>query len=172
VTETVSETPAEETTADPTTTTTPTEETTTAEGETAPTEAIASAEATVADIPLRVDITELTRQGQFLTLNFAATNTSPAKDSGVFYREFDDNQRGTATDGLLLIDPRNGKEYKVVRNPGEGCLCSDNVPFSLEPGDTVNLFATFDAPPASVSEVNVSFPSGLGTITGVPISSG
>ncbi len=175
-TTTVTETVAgEETTTDEATTDASPETTaptTAAEEPTTEDEPIAdlgSAEATVADVPMRVQITELVRQDRFATLNFTVSNESPARDSGVFYREFDDNQRGTATDGLLLIDPQRGKEYRVVRNPGEGCLCTDEVPFSLDRGERVNLFSTFDAPPASVTEVNVSFPSGFGTVTGVPI---
>lgn len=147
-------------------------ETETTTTETAPettSTSLGTAEATVADVPVRAEITELARQGQFVTLSFTVTNLS-RNDSDVFYRSFDDTTNGTAADGLLLIDPTNATEYRVVRNPDEGCLCSDEIPFTLEGEDTVSLFATFEAPPTDTSSVNVSFPGSLGTITSVPIS--
>ena len=158
--------------------TTTTDDTTTTEDETTPdtetttpdtTSPLASREATIAEVPMRIDILQLARQGEFVTLNFSVTNLS-REDSDVFYRSFDDTTNGTAADGLLLIDPSSGTEYRVIRNPEEGCLCSDEIPFTLDRHQSANLFATFDAPPASTSTVNVSFPGSAGTITDVPIS--
>jgi hypothetical protein len=160
------------TTPDPAATTT---ETTTPEGETpeepstGSTTPLGSTEATIAEVPMSIDVTELTRQDKFVTLNFTVTNTS-ARDSATFYHSFDDSGNGTAADGLLLIDPTTGKEHRVVRNPGEGCLCSDELPFNVKSNAAINMYATFDAPPEGVTEMNVSFPGSVGTITGVPLS--
>jgi hypothetical protein len=130
---------------------------------------IGSTQTTIADVPVDVEITELTRDDKFATLNFTIANTS-SRDSDVFYRQLDDSGSGTAADGLVLIDPASGAEYRVIRNPGEGCLCSDELPFTLTGNQRVNIYATFDAPPPTVAELNVSFPGSVGTITGVPIT--
>ena len=161
---------APETTTTPDDTTTTDGETTTDTATTDTTSPLATVEATVATIPVRVEITELARQGEFATLNFTVTNLS-GRDSDIFFENsFDDTSNGTAADGLLLIDPTNGTEHRVVRNPEEGCLCSDELPFRLEAHDSVSLFATFEAPSESTSQVNITFPGSLGTITDVPIS--
>ena len=160
-------------------TTTTDGETTTTDGETTTetdttttdtTSPLATVEATVATIPVRVELTELARQGTYATLNFTVTNLS-GRDSDIFFENaFDDTGNGTAADGLLMIDPADGTQYGVVRNAEEGCLCSDEVPFRLEAHDSTSLFATFEAPSESTSQVNITFPGSLGTITDVPIS--
>lgn len=168
-TTTVAETEPETTSEEPETTSEePETETTTTDSETEPA-SLGTAEASLAEVPMRVEITELSRQGEFATLNFTVTNLS-RQESDVFYRSFDDTTNGTAVDGVLLIDPTAGTEYRVVRNPDEGCLCSDELPFTLGGNQTVSLFATFDAPPPQTTSVNVTFPGSLGTITDVPLS--
>ena len=153
------------------TTTTPTTEPATTEPDagTQTGEVIGSTQTTIAGVPVDVEITELTRDDEFATLNFTVANTS-SNDSDVFYTQLDDSGSGTAADGLVLIDPASGTEYRVIRNPGEGCLCSDELPFTLAGNQRVNIYATFDAPPPTVAELNVSFPGSVGTITGVPIA--
>lgn len=84
---------------------------------------------------MRVEVTELARDEQFATLNLTVTNLSLAASN----TSFDDSGHGTAADGLVLIDPASGEEYRVIRNPGEGCLCSDELPFTIEGEDQVNL---------------------------------
>jgi hypothetical protein len=160
-----------ESTTSATDTTTGTESTTTDETTTTPdvSTPIASTDATIAEVPMRVEITELARQGQVVTLNFTVTNLSD-RQSDVFYRSFDDTTNGTAVDGLLMIDSGNGTEYHVIRRPDEGCLCSDELPFQLEKHQSVSLFATFDAPPPSTTKANITFPGSVGTLTDVPIS--
>ncbi|MGH2714271.1 MAG: hypothetical protein ACRDM7_10385 [Thermoleophilaceae bacterium] len=133
------------------------------------TAALGTAKDTVAGVPMRVEITELARQGEFVTLEFTLTNLS-SEDSDSLLFDFDDTGAGTAADGLLLIDPENGREHRVVRNPGQGCLCSDDIPLTLGGREEVSLFATFEAPPPDTSSVNITFPGSLGTITDVPLS--
>jgi hypothetical protein len=130
---------------------------------------VESVETSIAGRPMTLEITELQREGEFVRLSFTVANNA-GEPSDVFYRSFDDNGKGTAADGLQLIDPATGTDYRVVRNPSEGCLCSDELPFTLEAGQEVSLFATFEAPPSAVSQLDVGFPGSVGTITGVPLS--
>jgi hypothetical protein len=155
--------------AEATTTTDPATTTTTTEPEGTSGAALATTDTTIAGRPMRVEITELVRQGELVTLGFTVTNTS-GQDSETFYRSFDDSGNGTAADGLVLIDPANGREYRVVRTPEEGCLCSDELPFTLAGGQAINLSASFDAPAPDVAEANVNFPGSVGQLTGVPIT--
>jgi len=131
--------------------------------------ALAGTDTTIAGAQMRIEVVELVRQDELATLTFTVENTS-GRDSEIFYHAFDDTGRGTAADGLVLIDPRNGREYKVVRRPGTGCLCSDELPFKLGAGQKINLSATFEAPSPDVEEANVNFPGSVGQLTGIPIS--
>lgn len=77
---------------------------------------------------------------------------------------------GWAADGLQLIDGKNNKVYLTASDGRGQCLCSrqligvylqDNLPLALS--------ATFAAPPADVSTVDVRVPS-FGTVVRVPVS--
>ena len=76
---------------------------------------------------------------------------------------------GDAADGLQLVDGKNAKLY-LVASDGQGrCLCSRNLSnLFLDYGNPVPLSASFAAPPADITAVQVRIP-GFGTVKNVPV---
>ncbi|SEP82256.1 hypothetical protein [Microlunatus flavus] len=74
-----------------------------------------------------------------------------------------------AADGLTLVDGKNAKLYLVASDGAGTCLCSKG--FSsvfLEDDAPLLVSATFAAPPADVTTVDVRIPT-FGTVKGVPL---
>ncbi|WP_405143188.1 hypothetical protein OG589_37405 [Sphaerisporangium sp. NBC_01403] len=120
---------------------------------------------------LRIDITGLKRQGKIATLTWTVNNVDT--DNGDWYVGA---KLGAATldftvGGVTLIDPVNGRRYRVARNgTGEDakCVCS-RVNERIKSGESLEMYAVYGAPPADVTKVNIEFPD-LGVFTDVPIS--
>lgn len=76
---------------------------------------------------------------------------------------------GLTADGLQLVDGKNAKLY-LVASDGQGqCLCSRNLQtMFLQEGIPVLISATFAAPPADVTAVDVRIPA-FGTVRNVPV---
>ncbi|QUX28012.1 hypothetical protein KGD83_22490 [Nocardiopsis akebiae] len=71
-----------------------------------------------------------------------------------------------------LVDAANGGVHRVARDSSGGCVCSDPDPaLVLRPGDSVELSATFAAPPEEVRAMDVRVPL-AGTFTGVSVVRG
>ena len=71
--------------------------------------------------------------------------------------------------GVELVDTVNGRVHRVARDESGRCVCSAPDPsLSLWAGDTVELSATFAAPPEDVESLNVRLPL-AGTFTGVRV---
>lgn len=83
------------------------------------------------------------------------------------YQESDAS--GLAADGLTLVDGRHSKLY-LVASDGQGtCLCSrDLASVFLVENEPVVLSATFAAPPADVTTVDVRVPN-FGTLRNIPV---
>ena len=79
------------------------------------------------------------------------------------------DKTGSAADGFQLIDGKNAKVY-LVASDGQGqCLCSRGLVRVLINQDMpVLISATFAAPPADVTQVDVRIP-GFGTVKNVPV---
>jgi len=72
--------------------------------------------------------------------------------------------------GITLVDVDNGQRHLVLRQGDTGeCLCSRNVPFSLDPDTQTRFFATFPAPPDDVTTMTVEVPN-FAAVPGVPLS--
>ncbi|MFE3453403.1 hypothetical protein ACFXJ8_31205 [Nonomuraea sp. NPDC059194] len=132
---------------------------------------IASREVKAGGADLLVSITSLKRQGKLATLAWTVTNQGESRwDMGT---DMGDTPAGLGltVGGVNLVDPVNGKRYKVARTgqyPRATCLCSDYDVFT-EPGEVLPLHATFAAPPADVTKINVDLRV-LGVFTDVPVS--
>lgn len=84
------------------------------------------------------------------------------------YKAIDFN--GDAADGIQLVDGKNSKLYLVASDGAGQCLCSHDLSgVFLQPGAPVVFSATFAAPPADVSAVDVRIPT-FGTVKSVPVS--
>ena len=117
----------------------------------------------------KVDITLLQRQGKIITLNW----TVKAVDGKVMlHGQMGGGALDYTVSNVSLIDPVNGKRYRVARN-GTGsdaaCVCSGTQGVWPENGEEVTLHAVFGAPPPDVTKLNVEMPQ-FGVFTNVPIS--
>ena len=66
---------------------------------------------------------------------------------------------GDAADGLQLVDGKNAKVYLVASDGKGRCLCTRSLnSLFLDPGYPVVLSATFAAPPADVTAIQVRIP--------------
>jgi len=116
------------------------------------------------------------RDGGVSHLNF--TLTSDAKEENkvqIADLLSDSNNQASdkgawAADGLQVIDGKNSKLY-LVASDGQGqCLCSRQLLGKyVFAGQPMVLSATFAAPPADVTTVDVRVP-GFGTVVRVPVS--
>ncbi|WP_375430260.1 hypothetical protein [uncultured Friedmanniella sp.] len=76
---------------------------------------------------------------------------------------------GLAGDGLQLVDGKNSKLYLVASDGVGNCLCSRSLSSVFLSGNVpVVLSATFAAPPADVTIVDVKIPN-FGTVKDVPV---
>lgn len=134
-------------------------------------------------IPVRVELYQLRRKDGFVTVNLRMTNTGP---EGAGHRwqiadEFAGDTPGHTMAGVSLVDRKNRKQYLVARTPGDGAGGAgsndqDRYLASLQlasvfvqPGQSVNLYATFGAPPDDVRAVDVVVPS-VPVFDNVPLS--
>lgn len=153
------------------------EETTTSQGdaEPAPEEVLATREGKIDDLPVKLEITELTRSGDtvILGLSVAVTEGNSDENGADIFTAFDDGNLSDATatmDGITLIDSTNAKRYLVARDSDGACVCDDNLgsEFVVEDPPT-RLSATYGAPPEDVDALDVEIPR-FGVIRDVPIS--
>lgn len=74
-----------------------------------------------------------------------------------------------AADGLQLVDGKHSKVYLVASDSRGRCLCSRwRQGLNLDNDAPVLFSATFAAPPADVTRVDVHIPS-FGTVADVPV---
>jgi hypothetical protein len=117
----------------------------------------------------RLDITQLRRQGKTTSLNFTVT----VLDGKInLHNGMGSHSLDYTVSQVSLIDPVNGKRYRVARNgTGEDakCVCSGTQGMFLQDDQTVTLYAVFGAPPPDVTKVDVEMPM-MGVFNDVPIS--
>ncbi|HEY8472367.1 MAG TPA: hypothetical protein VIL37_06980 [Natronosporangium sp.] len=121
---------------------------------------------------LQLDITGLQRQAQTVILTWRITVLSGDDDGNWFVADtMGSGNLDYTVSGVVLIDPVNAQRYLVARSGGEDgpCACSDNTNFWMDEGDSVEFHATYAAPPADVTALNVEFPR-FGAFTNVPLS--
>ena len=76
---------------------------------------------------------------------------------------------GYAADGIQLVDGKRAKLYLVATDGRGGCACSRGLMgVELHDDASVLISATFAAPPAGVTTMDVRVPN-FGTVTGVPV---
>ncbi|MEV2267019.1 hypothetical protein [Nonomuraea africana] len=120
---------------------------------------------------LLVQITGLRRQGRVATLTWTVTNKGETRWEMTSSLGDTPLGLGLTVGGVSLVDSANGKRYRVAytgKYPSAKCVCSDYDVFT-EPGEELPLHATFAAPPADVTKVNVDLRT-LGVFTDVPVS--
>jgi hypothetical protein len=117
---------------------------------------------------IRIDVTELKRSsGDTVTLRFSLVNGS--SEDFTLADTLRLRGSGQNVSGVYLLDPANKKKYQVIMGADDQCVCSSGVPYTLEAGKAINLWAKFPAPPADVAEVGVVVPHFI-PMDGVPIA--
>ncbi|PYQ51661.1 MAG: hypothetical protein DMF59_07205 [Acidobacteria bacterium] len=118
-----------------------------------------------------IDVTEFKRaSGNTVSLKFVLTNSG--SDSFAMYGhklgDHDMRHDYKSVGGIHLVDPVNKKKYFVVRDSEQKCICSNEVA-DVKPGEKVNLWAKFPAPPPDVTKVTIEVPH-FQPMDDVPIS--
>ncbi len=170
-------TPSDPTSADPTSTGSPTGGPTGSPSSAGP--PAGTKAATIDGQRLTLNVFPIRRSGTLSVLDF--TISRPAADPGetpktlLLSTTFDDQNSSTgdrspySVDGIKLIDTKNRKAYLVASEGGGRCLCSTGVNvISVEPGAMYDFYATFAAPPAAVTDLEVNVPR-FGAIPDVPV---
>lgn len=67
-----------------------------------------------------------------------------------------------------LIDEANQIKYEVLRDATGACLCTTGLKQLLNSGQTVSLYAQFNAPPGGVSSITINFPK-IQPFTGIQL---
>lgn len=121
----------------------------------------------------RVSVHDLRRAGPFVTLDFALTCLSatcdPSNELSRRIQSAPSASIGVAS-AIDLVDPAGSKEYQVVRDSQQRADTSSLPITGLNAGDTIQVWATFPAPPASVTALDVLFGNGGSWIHGVPLT--
>lgn len=120
---------------------------------------------------MRFEIVGLRRQGELLTLSIRATDITTAKNQEwlPLYEIFSISE--PTAQRFTLIDPVHKQVYKVARDSADTCVCTKDLnAMLLRPNESAQIEATFAAPPADVTKIDVVVPGPIGTIHDVPIS--
>lgn len=111
----------------------------------------------------RIIIKDIKRDdGGTVTLRFQMTNEEE-KPEGIYQI-----LGGYLPDRVHLIDAANKKKYLTVKDSSGKCLCTE-IKGSIAKGKSVNLWAKFPAPPATVQKVSVVV-FGFEPVEAVPIT--
>jgi hypothetical protein len=146
---------------------------------------LASRDASVKEIPVRVDLNELLVEGRVTRLTFTARNLEPLVPGrtpkrwqiAAFFNDGLDQKKTGASpddtfsvDGVYLVDGAGAKRYLAARNASQGCVCSGDLSRTfVSPSSGVVLTTLFAALPAGVNAVDVVVP-GFGSFNGVKVS--
>lgn len=112
-----------------------------------------------------LQIFEVRRSAGAATVGFALHNNGTDEQSLLFQLG-----SGTSSDvaGVSLVDPANLKRYLTLKDDKGGCACSSLTNSRIPAGQSVYFYATFTAPPASVTRIVVQTP--VGSVAGIPIT--
>jgi hypothetical protein len=146
----------------------------------APEKALAGRAGTIDGKAVQLEIVQLKRSGEStaLTLRLRKQTTGGAQVAGTFddglfekLKNSDNSVAGGNTlDGISLIDSKNRKRYLVGRDSNNACVCDVDLSTAfVYPDSPLLLSATFGAPPADVTSVDVVVPK-FGTFKDVPLS--
>jgi hypothetical protein len=98
--------------------------------------------------------------GGFVTVQGTVTNTGDQIFNATRWvgTEQEVQRSGSSLAGAVLVDPKGKKRYYVLRDTEGRCLCTMKL-YSVEPKESVPVFAQFPAPPASVTQVDFELPT-------------
>ena len=124
---------------------------------------------------LTIELYAISRTGNLSELNMTL-RAEPTKGKFQVADTFGDKNysssdfSGHTVDGIQLVDGKHSKLYLVASDGDGTCLCSRGLSaVFLDSGEPLLLSATYAAPPADVTAVDVRVPN-FGIITNVPVS--
>ena len=138
-------------------------------------EVVATRKSSAQEDEVALTLYPLLRDGATSHLNLALSSSARKPASfqvGTMLSDHNDeasDKDGFAADGLQLVDGKNAKLYLVASDGKGQCLCSRGLAGVFLRDDLpVLISATFAAPPADVTQVDVRIP-GFGTVKNVPV---
>ena len=87
-----------------------------------------------------------------------------------FERAVPNPYSGATLSGLRLVDAASDSAYAPLVDSTQTCLCTQLLARQLDPGESTLLHATFAAPPASSSTVDISVPRFDEPLADVPVT--
>ena len=91
------------------------------------------------------------RRDGMVTVWAGALNTGT---KSFFASAWTDEGTGYTLAGSSIIDRKGGKRYLALKDTKGNCLCTE-IKRIIDPGETRPLFASFQAPPESTTEVDL-----------------
>jgi hypothetical protein len=151
----------------------------------APVQTLASRDFTVTGtysqtrVRMRLSVTELKRRGDLLDLTATLTNLEQDRSKDLrwqvgsrfagSYRKDLESTDG-AFSGSVLTDVAGKKRYLVAADSANACVCTVQLSSTfVGAGQTVDLNATYAAPPATTTKLDVAIAS-LGNFRDLPVS--
>lgn len=120
-------------------------------------------------VPLQLDVRGIERMdGDIVGVRLSITNTG---DDATYELWSTLAESGGQYDvgGAALLDPPNDKRYLTLYDSAETCLCTaDAAQLAVGPGETLDLYAQFPAPPEDVTEITFTLP-GFEPVDGLTI---
>jgi hypothetical protein len=114
------------------------------------------------DGKIKMDVTDLTRKNNVVTIKGSITNLSDSK----FSKTWDGEE-------FFLLNEEKGVKYFVLRDESKRPLVSSysypGLGLEVEPKATMKFWAKFTAPPVEIKNVNLVF-EGLEIMEGLPIN--
>ncbi|GAA3442439.1 hypothetical protein Pve01_72690 [Planomonospora venezuelensis] len=135
-----------------------------------PDKVVAGREGALDNHRFRVEVVQFIRRDRFVNLTFTATVTkgNGGLGWGVHNAFSAVPQQHPTVDGVFLVDTRNAKKHLVALDSEGACVCSRIGSLFLKEGESAAFSATFAAPPADVTSMDVHIPN-VGTLADVPL---
>lgn len=137
-------------------------------------EVFATRTSAMGSVKVTMQLYPLQRDGSVSHLNLTLSAPATGTEGQVTQLLSDSNPKAgdstsDAADGIQVVDGKNSKLYLVASDGSGTCLCSRSLGRTfLEDDLPVLVTATYAAPPADVSTVDLLVPS-FGTVKGVPV---
>jgi hypothetical protein len=119
---------------------------------------------------LRLDVSPVVRSGDLsrVTVTVTALRNPEGKETWFYYGAFSLSS-GSAED-FQLLDMEGQQRYLTARDSEGKCVCTTDINANgLLEGASIDIYAVFAAPPASVETVDLVLPGAGGTIADVPV---
>lgn len=119
---------------------------------------------------LRLDVSPVVRSGDLsrVTVTVTALRNPEGEETWHYYGVFSLSS-GSASEWELL-DMEGQQRYLTARDSEGQCVCSTGINANgLLEGASIEIYAVYAAPPASVETVDLVLPGTAGTIADVPV---